>query len=793
MARRKKWVKERYNKLWDSFKDKSFTRDQAVLVLKNFGDDNDTINVILSKLRKEEWLTSKQNKKDARKSIYKLKDLTEELQVQNGKLTRKDIETLLKKAADLIRTRVDYRFILNLLFLKRVSDRWKTEYDQAYKNAIKAGLSEKEAEQEAKQGVYHEFDLPEKFMWDSIRKDVNKLPENLSNSFKALAVKNQELKGVVDRIEFIQFTQSTENFEILRQLMELFSSKSLHDVSPDIIGDAYEWIIRYFAPTKAKEGEVYTPKEVIQLLVEILEPKPNQHIYDPAVGSGGILLGAYQNIKEKLGIKEAEKLFLYGQEASTSIYALCKMNMFIHNIRDAKIDYGDTLDYPKFLYKGSLQKFDLVIANPPWNQDGYDENRLKRSDFWRERYVYGFAPKQSADWVWIQHMLSSTNENGKVGIVIDSGCLSRGAKEKSIKKRILDGTENLKGDLIECVILLPEKLFYNTPSSGAIIIFNKNKPKERKNKVLFINAVKEYERNPDVRRLNILTENNIEKISRAYKGFKNIEGFSRVVSIDEIRNEENDYNLLVPLYVFPKKELEEIDIKKELEEMDKSEKEIKKTDTKMQNLLKLIKTSEKINEIPDSWKKTRLDKISKVQMGQSPQGDTYNKKGIGVPLLNGAADLTENGILINQFTSEPTKIANKGDLLFCIRATIGNINEADQKYCLGRGVAGIKNYETMVDKSFLKYALINKFDYIKRISAGSIIKGIKKNELERLKLLLPKNITEQKNIAEILLIIDKKLELERKRTENLERIKRSLMDDLLTGKKRFKYRGNENV
>ena len=495
-----------------------------------------------------------------------------EKQSKNHKLTRSDIEAILKKAADLIRTRVDYKFILILLFLKRISDKWEMEYQKAYEEAIKDGLSEEEARQEAKHQDWHTFNLPEEFLWENIRKNVATLPEILSKALKKIAELNPDLRNVVDSVDFIQFTSNRENLEILRQLIELFSEKKLSHVSPDILGDAYEWVLRYFAPQKAKEGEVYTPREVIKLMVEILDPKPNEAVYDPASGSGGMLIVSYNYVKEKFG-KDAEKLFLYGQEANLTTYALCKMNLYIHDIMNHNIAHGDTLLFPKFKEK----KFDVCITNPPWNQDGYDEATLKKGEMWKQRFKYGFPPRQSADWAWIQHMLYFAKENGRIGIVIDNGCLFRGGKEKAIRRRVIEE------DLIDCVILLPEKLFYNTGAPGAIIIFNKNKDEKRKGKILFINASQEYEQHPEVRKLNRLSKEHIKKIAQAYHNFDEIEGFSRAVSIDEIK--ENDYNLNVTLYVFPEEEIEEIDVTEEWEELRKIEDEIKEVEKKIEEFV----------------------------------------------------------------------------------------------------------------------------------------------------------------------------------------------------------------
>jgi len=583
-----KWLETRYNILWSAFGSFPFYLDDAVRVLEERNRDRrEEVPVFLSELRKAGWLSSQPDPSDARRSIYRLKSreevIREVLSVGRGVLTRGDIESLLKKAADLIRTRVDYRFILVLLFLKRISDKWELEFEQAYREALADGLSEEEAREEAKSAVYHDFDLPEEFLWDNIRKDVSRLPERFSMALKIIAERNPELKDVVDNVDFVQFTSSRENAEILRQLVELFSEKKLHRVSPDILGDAYEWILRYFAPTKAKEGEIYTPREVIRLLIEILDPKPEESVYDPACGSGGMLILAYKHIKDdpKYGKSEADKLFLYGQEVNQRTIALAKMNMYIHDIRNCHLEFGDTFLYPKFKEGGSLKKFDVVVANPPWNQDGYDEAVLKKGEFWRERFRFGFTPRQSADWAWIQHMIASAKDDtGRVGVVIDNGCLFRGGKEKVIRSRVLEA------DLIECVILLPEKLFYNTGAPGAILILRKNKPVERKGKVLFINASNEFEQHPEVRKLNRLGDKHIEKIASVYREFKEVRGFSRIVSLDEIR--ENDYNLNVTLYVFPEEETEEIDVAREWEELRRVEDELVKVEEKIEGYLSSI-------------------------------------------------------------------------------------------------------------------------------------------------------------------------------------------------------------
>ena len=581
-----KWLETRYSILWESFGDSGFRFEDAVRVLQEKNKDRwEEVPVFLSELRKAGWLFAVADERDARQKTYRLKGRVEAVRevfaIEKETLTRGDVDGLLKKAADLIRTRVDYKFILILLFLKRISDKWELEFKQAYNEALADGLSKEQAKQEAKSAAYHDFDLPEEFLWDNIRKDVSMLPVRFSTGLMKIAERNPELKDVIDSVDFIQFTSSTENAEILRQLMELFSEKKLQHVSPDILGDAYEWILRYFAPTKAKEGEIYTPREVIRLLIEILEPKPTESVYDPASGSAGMLISAYKCIEEGKGREEADKLFLFGQEANLSILALAKMNLHIHDIGNCHLFLGDTLLSPKIKEGEGFKRFDVVVANPPWNQDGYGEEVLKKGEFWKQRFGYGFVSRQSADWAWIQHMIASADEKtGRVGVVIDNGCLFRGGREKRIRSRVLEE------DLLECVILLPEKLFYNTGAPGAIIIFRKNKPAERKGKVLFINASSEFEQHPEVRKLNRLGDKHIQKNSDVCKSFREETGFSKIVSLDEI--EQNDYNLNVSLYVMPVEKGEKIDIAKEFSELKELEKEKQEIGNKLEQYVSEI-------------------------------------------------------------------------------------------------------------------------------------------------------------------------------------------------------------
>jgi type I restriction enzyme M protein len=286
-----------------------------------------------------------------------------------------------------------------------------------------------------------------------------------------------------------------------------------------------------------------------------------------------MLIVSYLHVAEKYGMEETRRLFLFGQERSPEIYAVGQMNLLLHEITNANLANGDTLDYPRFRENGNLKQFDVVIANVPWNQDGYGEERLKKSDL-RERFSFGFATQSSADWAWVQHMLASAKQNGRVGLVVDNGCLFRGGAEKTVRSKVVDK------DLVECVILLPEKLFYNTGAPAAIIIFNSNKPADRKGKILFINASDEVIPHPSVRRLNSLSKENITRIVESYQKFGSAEGFSKPIDMKDIV--DNDYNLNVTLYVMSIEKAEEIDLAKELSELKELEKERQETTNKLE-------------------------------------------------------------------------------------------------------------------------------------------------------------------------------------------------------------------
>jgi len=551
-----KFIVDHFRILYEEFRDKPFTVEDAEKVLKSRGVSIENVYKILSPLQKAGILKTFTDPKDFRKKFYQIN-----LEgVGKVGLPRKDeLFKLLDSAADLIRTAVDYNVILLFLFYKAISDKW----DSLVAKHVSEGFKKEDAYLMANEELLKLYDEASNdvLSWSYVvRKPetIVAMDDALIRISRLNADKIGELETLVRRLGLTELSKGDKR-SILVRLIELFNNYDFSGVDYDVLGDAYQWILAKFAPTKAKEGETYTPKEVIKLMVKLLDIENGSKVLDPACGSAAMLIEAYNYVKEKLQ-GENPTLKLYGQDYNDVMAAVAKMNLILHGITaDTKIYLGDSLENPRFVKELELDKnrgADYVLANPPWNQDGYGEDRLSKPEL-RKIYKYGYPPNNAADWAWIQLMLWSTRR--KVAIVLDQGSLFRGGREADIRRKIVDE------DLVDAIILLPEKLFYNTGAPGIIIVFDKEKPGERKGKVLFINASNEYEPHPEVRRLNRLGDNNIEKIVSAYREFKTIEGFSRVVDLGEVR--DNDYNLNVTLYVAPILETEEVDLEKELQEL----------------------------------------------------------------------------------------------------------------------------------------------------------------------------------------------------------------------------------
>jgi type I restriction enzyme M protein len=483
-----------------------------------------------------------------------------------------DVNNAAWRACDTFRGVVDpdqYKnYILVFLFIKYVSDVWqdkKEEYKTKYNNNAERIKRALERER---------FIVPEECSYNYLyehRNDVN-IGELINIATSHLEEANSgKLEDVFRGIDFnseINLGEMKDRNRRLRNLIEDFANPILdfrpsHFTNSDIIGNTYQYLIKQFAAAAGKKGgEFYTPEEVSELLARLLNPAEGNRIYDPACGSGSLLI----KVAKRVG---SSNFSIYGQESNGNTYALCKMNMFLHQIDNANIAWGDTLNNPKHIEGDKLMKFDMVVSNPPFSLDKWGaENAAsdKYNRFWR-----GIPPKSKGDYAFITHMIESINETGKAGVIVPHGVLFRGAAEGRIRKQLLE--ENL----IEAVIGLPANLFFGTGIPAAILIFNKQK---KNTDVLFIDASREYESGTN---LNILRQQDIEKIVNTYQSFETIEKYSARVTIDEIR--ENEYNLNIPRYVDIFEEEELVNIEKTQQEIIELEKQLEEVRSQMNKYL----------------------------------------------------------------------------------------------------------------------------------------------------------------------------------------------------------------
>jgi type I restriction enzyme M protein len=325
----------------------------------------------------------------------------------------------------------------------------------------------------------------------------------------------------------------------LASLIEILSRHrlGLQNTEPDILGRAYEYLLRKFAEDQGQSaGEFYTPKEVGELIAELIDPQPFSTIYDPACGSGGLLIKARLLYERRHPYERSRSPLLWGQELNPVTFAMAKMNMFLHDYTDSSFAIGDTFRKPGFGPEGSLLQFDYVVANPMWNQDNYDEAFYDNDSY--NRFNFGIPPKSSADGGWAAHIFASLKEGGRAAVVLDTGAVSRGSGSRSANKEKAIRQAMVEADGIEGVVLLPENLFYNTTAPRIILLLRKGKPEERRGQMLLVNASRYFVKEKPK---NALTEEGIMAVAEAYRKWETQEKLCRVITAAEAR--EADFNL----------------------------------------------------------------------------------------------------------------------------------------------------------------------------------------------------------------------------------------------------------
>ena len=491
-----------------------------------------------------------------------------------NEINKEEIFNIVWKACDTFRGAVDpseYKnYILTMLFIKYMSDLWKDKHDEfekkykGDKKRVQRALSRER------------FVVPDNCDFDYLylKRDAANIGELINIALDHIEDANKaKLENVFRNIDFnseSNLGETKERNRRLKHLLDDFNDPKL-DLRPsrignnDIIGDVYEYLISRFAAGAGKKaGEFYTPSEVSILLAKLLNPKPGDRICDPACGSGSLLIRVAHEVPDG-------NFFLAGQESNGSTWSLCRMNMFLHKMDNARVEWCNTISNPKLVEGDSLMKFNIVVANPPfsldkWGADDADKDRFQR--FWR-----GIPPKSKGDYAFISHMVHiALEKEGKVGVIAPHGVLFRGGSEGKIRQKLIE--ENM----LEAVIGLPANLFYGTGIPTSILIFNKGK---KTRDVIFIDASREYQ---DGKNQNYLRPQDIEKIVKTFNTFKTIDKYSYRAKFDEIK--EAEFNLNIPRYVDTFEEEEEIDIAAVQKEIDGLEAELVETRKEMGRYLK---------------------------------------------------------------------------------------------------------------------------------------------------------------------------------------------------------------
>lgn len=516
--------------------------------------------------------------------------------MSKNKLTLETLESWLWDSANILRGSIDSsdfkNYIFGLLFLKRANDVFEEEVDTIMD---RDGISRADAEDE----TY--FHIPTEARWDNLKKETENIGIALDKAFASIERENTSLEGVMTATKFGDKEKLSD--ALLQQLLRHFNQHSLRNVdlvSNDLLGDAYEYLIKQFADDAGKKGgEFYTPRGVVQLIVQLIKPQPKQTIYDPAMGSGGMLIESARYIAEQPNGKVGNNInvSLFGQEKNLSTWAIGKLNMILHNFMDADIRKGDTLVNPKHLNgETELMLFDRVIANPPFSMDKWwtpaetnievqldkngkekkitpNYNKVVVDKF--GRLQYGIPPRSYADLAFLQHMIAVLKQDGKAGVVLPHGTLFRSGSEGEIRKALLEA------DLVEAIVGLPSALFYNTGIPASIWIINKNKTATQKGKVTIIDASSEFKYGKNQ---NELLPKHITKIVTAYDANVEVDKFMRIVPIEEIA--ENDYNLNISRYIDTSKPELEVDLKEVHTNLDNLAKREAEIDQKLATFLK---------------------------------------------------------------------------------------------------------------------------------------------------------------------------------------------------------------
>jgi type I restriction enzyme M protein len=492
---------------------------------------------------------------------------------QSAKFTLSELEQHLWGAANILRGPIDQAdfksYIFPLLFFKRICD----VHDEEHADALEESGGDVDFASFAEN---HRFQVPEGAHWNDVREKPENLGLAIQNAMRAIEMANPDsLYGIFGDTNWSNKERLPDR--LLRDLIEHFSKVSLANRSaePDVIGNGYEYLIKRFADlANKKAGEFYTPRSVVRLMVNILEPVTSETVYDPACGTGGMLIEVVQHVKDAGG--DLRSLFgkLYGQEKNLTTSGIARMNLVLHGVEDFKVVRGDTLREPAFYDGDTLASFDCVIANPPFSLERWGDE-LWASDRFGRNFA-GVPPRKSADWAWVEHMIKSMAvKTGRLAVVLPQGALFRAASEGKIRQNIL------RSDKVEAVIGLAPNLFYGTSLAACILIVRDRKHDEHKSKVLFIDAAALFKRG---RNQNTLEPEHADQVYAWYRAFENVPGRTHIVTLDEI--EKQGWNLNISHYVEPLSDGNAMTVEEALAELESACAEVEQAEQHLRGLLK---------------------------------------------------------------------------------------------------------------------------------------------------------------------------------------------------------------
>jgi len=477
--------------------------------------------------------------------------------IMKDQISLGSLESHLWEAANILRGPVDAAdfktYIFPLLFFKRVSDVFDEELEQS--------LRDSDGDMEyALFPENHRFQIPEGNHWQDVRARSENIGHALQKAMRSIEQANPDtLHGIFGDAQWTNKDRLSD--ALLKDLIEHFSALNLGNEAcqADVLGQAYEYLIKKFADlTNKKAGEFYTPRAVVALMVRILGPEAGETIYDPACGTGGMLLEALHYVKAHGGDEYLMLGKLYGQEKNLTTSAIARMNLFLHGAEDFHIERGDTLRQPAFYTGDSLATFDCVIANPPFSLEKWGDDLWVNDPYGRN--FAGLPPAKTGDYAWVQHMIRSmAPKTGRMAVVLPHGVLFRMSKEGKIRQKLLEM------DVLEAVIGLGQNIFYGTGLAPCILVFRQRKPAEHRGRILFIDASKEFKAR---RAQNELLTEHVESICRWFTEYQDVKGIARVVTMDEIR--ENEYNLNIPRYVEPVIEEKSITVEEAISQLKES-------------------------------------------------------------------------------------------------------------------------------------------------------------------------------------------------------------------------------